>query len=496
MVQTRVVARCEEWIGALVDFPGFVEGAGEAAYRPTVVVWYEPESELIVDSELVRPEQALSRAAGLFHLATKEPKAGEPRIPRRVRVSDRALASALVPFVGDVEVVVAATPEIDHVVASMRDHFLRQRRAREQGSVSYLAGDVSARDVAQFFQAAAAFYAAAPWDVVPADAMISVRCEALGLDDGIAVVVGQLRQAFGVSLYLSVEDAHRIFALAKDAQRDGGILRNATLPDRHFMISFDGRDEVSADVLEEIEDHGWKVANPSAIPRPAVIEDDLASRTLTAHELAGVSAVLQALAITVRDTRREVRDAFDGGPPLDRPFSVHSEVGMIDVDIVVPAEHSRREDPLRWDAFDVATRPQVRAAVAIYTAALAGGINVELESSEADVLEAFVIAACVTFGAPLLRVTPAELRELVTHVLAVEKLFYLKDADAVFDLLTDCFERGVRVFDDRSAHACLRALSPALRKRFATALANAVVTKKPAKKKAKRVTKPKRKSKS
>src|SRR5437762_3109959 len=107
--QVATTDRPDEWIGALVTFPSYVTGEGEP-YRPTAVMWLEPESGLIVDSELVRPEQALSRAAGLFHLATREPKAGAPRVPQRLRVSDEVLASALRGSLGDVELVVAPTP--------------------------------------------------------------------------------------------------------------------------------------------------------------------------------------------------------------------------------------------------------------------------------------------------------------------------------------------------------------------------------------------------
>src|ERR1043165_474582 len=120
-----VVGRPDEWIGALVSLASYVTD-DDRPYRPTAVMWLETESGLVVDSELVRPEQALARAAGLFQLATREPKAGEPRVPRRLRVSDEALANALRGSVGDVELVVAPTPEMDEVEASMNE-FMRRR---------------------------------------------------------------------------------------------------------------------------------------------------------------------------------------------------------------------------------------------------------------------------------------------------------------------------------------------------------------------------------
>src|SRR4051812_2888103 len=123
--------RTGEWIGALVALPSYVTGEGEP-YRPTAVMWLEPDSGVVVDTELVRPEQALARAAGLFLHATREPMAGPPRVPNRLRVSDPALAAALRGSIGDVELVVAATPEVDDVVASLRAH-LEERNAQPNG---------------------------------------------------------------------------------------------------------------------------------------------------------------------------------------------------------------------------------------------------------------------------------------------------------------------------------------------------------------------------
>jgi len=180
-----------EWIGALVTFPSYVTGEGEP-YRPTAVMWVDSESGAIVDTELVRPEQALARAAGLFLHATREPKSGPPRVPERLRISDDALASALRGSIGDVEVVVAPTPEIDEVVAAMTAHFA-DPEGRDAESVTFIGPDVTEDDVAAMFAAAARMYRAAPWASIPGDVCIGVSCDLLGLEDGAMVVVGQMK---------------------------------------------------------------------------------------------------------------------------------------------------------------------------------------------------------------------------------------------------------------------------------------------------------------
>lgn len=471
-----MLERCGEWIGSLVEFPGFVNDEG-APYRPTVVLWYEPETQWVVDSELVRPEHALMRAAGLFHLATREPKAGTPRIPRRVRVSDRALATALAGSIGDVEIVVAETPEVDEVVESMREHLRRRdRRADEHDTETrrrgYLGGGVDAATMGRFFAAAASFYDAAPWEVIPPDEMLGLRCKALGLEDGVAIVVGQLGQSYGVSIYFSAEDADKMLVVSQEAQRIGRIPRDGSLPERHIMVSFDSREELSREEIAEVERHDWDVFDDDAYPRAAIIEYDLASRTLTDDELAGVSAVLMAIAITAAESREELAGAFEGGPPIGRPFAICMEHDVeIEVDIAAPGGASRPEDPLRADRFTVATAEELRRALLIYSAGLAGALDAELESREADVLYELVTMAATVYGIPLLRLRPRELTRLVTVEMPQFREFSAADANVVFDLVTRAFALAVRIFDDRAAHGCVRALSPGLRKRFDAALA-------------------------
>lgn len=473
VIEDVMVARCEEWVGSLVEFPGFVNDEG-APYRPTMVLWYEPETDCIIDSQLVRPEHGLMRAAGLFHLATREPKAGPPRRPRRVRVSDRALATALAGSLGDVEVVLSETPEIDEVIASMREHFRERGGDEASESRSYLTGGVDPVTMGIFFSAAATFYDAAPWEVIPPDEMLGVECKALGIQDGIAIVVGQLGQTFGVSIYFTRADADKMLALSEEAYTTGALPRDAALPDRHIMVSFDTRSELDRGELAEVEKYGWDVWNDSAYPRAALIEHDLASRTLTTEELVGVAAVLTAIAITAAESGDEVADAFEGGRPIRRPFAIGIGKGdEIDVDIVAPGGGPPREDPLRAEVFSIRSKAELQPALAIYSAALAGALNVELESDESNVLRGLVLIAAMTYGAPLLRLAPRKLTQLVVTEIPRHRMFSADDADAVFDLLRLAFDLGVRIFDDRQAHGCLRAVSPALRKRFAASLAAA-----------------------
>lgn len=468
-----MLERCDDWIGALIDFPGFVGRDEAAPYRPVAVVWFEPDAQVIVDSELVKPAEALQRAAGLFHLATREPKAGKPRLPRRVRVADPALGAALNGFIGDVEVVVGPTPEIDEVVASMREYFLRGNGASdEQEPPSYLLAGVSSDEVSAFFSAAAAFYASAPWDVIPPDEPLTIRCELLGIDDGVAIVVGQLGQSFGVSIYFTHDDAQRMFAMAADAEQAGSLHGVQNLP-RHIMVSFD--DDIEPSLRREIADHGWRVAGPSAHPRAALIEHDLVSRPLTADELAGVTAILAGIAMLVTENPDEVVDAFDGGAGVAQACEVAVCGRSVNVEVIAEGELAEHDgDPLAREEFEpFSGDDEGMEKITIYCEALVAALGLDWESWDAEIVCLLVEgAADLLHGSALLRLTPHELRRMLTTTIPHAVPIAPADADRTFELLVSIFDLAATRFGDDMGAACMRVLTPAARKRFVAALAD------------------------
>jgi hypothetical protein len=67
-------------------------------------------------------------------------------------------------------------------------------------------------------------------------------------------------------------------------------------------------------VLAEIEQHGFRVAGADAYPSGMVVDRDLVGRPLTQAELAGVTAILDAL--TQLSTVPELAAAWTGGPAV------------------------------------------------------------------------------------------------------------------------------------------------------------------------------------
>jgi len=414
-------------------------------------MWLESSSGLIVDSQLVRPEEALPRAAGLFHLATREPHVGEPRMPRRVRVSDEALAHALRGLVGDVEVVLAATPEIDEVVAALHDRFARGSREdgeddegdeEEGGERTYIGPDMQASDVGRMFAAAARLYRAQPWKVIPPDAFVSVRCEQMGIDEGALCVVGQMGESFGFSLMRTIEDA-QAFVDAADAHERG---EDVTEMAAHWMFMFDDRRELPEELVREIVDERWEVAGPRAYPACVAVDADLVSRGLTRSELDGITAVLTALAELVETEGEEVMDAWEGGESLEHETTVSTPHGDVTVVIGAPLwldEHGPDDVEVKVDigssgegdvTGDVGEIDEAAARVTslvaedgnfdedLFDAHRDAFIDLFLATVESaddwlDVAETLVDYAAAHLGTTFVGMTPAQMNELLFEVL-------------------------------------------------------------------------------
>jgi hypothetical protein len=119
-------------------------------------------------------------------------------------------------------------------------------------------------------------------------------------------------QSHGFSLFSTVEDAMQFYDAVEAHERDERV----ALPS-HIMFSFDDRNQVPARLLEEIDDHGWVVANETAYPLPLAVDPDLVTRALTRDELAGVTAIMTALAELVESEPEDLAAAWDDDEDAD-----------------------------------------------------------------------------------------------------------------------------------------------------------------------------------
>jgi hypothetical protein len=322
-----------EWLGIMFSVPMYITGEGEP-YRPEAVMFFDAGTSSVVGYELVHPVDATAQAVPLFRATTKAPLNGKPRTPKRLRVPSRELAEALRSELTDVEVVEAPTPELEGVVAALVEHMTEDDDDDEVDEpLTLLPPGVSADDVRAFFAAAARLYDLEPWLAVPVGGFIGVSCQALRIGAGALFVVGQTEPPRGFSLFWSHDDVIAYAAHMGAAERGEEI---GAIP-QHVIFNYERQSDYPAQLREEVETHGFRVAGEDAYPRTMVVDRDVVGRPLTKEELIGLTVVLQALAKLVADP--SIASTWETG----KAITARSNAGKVVAELTAPlAELSER----------------------------------------------------------------------------------------------------------------------------------------------------------
>jgi len=270
-----------EWVGGRATLPAYVEDAGEP-YQPELLIWVGPDGA-ILGSEVVAPDELLEQACASLQDAIASPMTGPAHAPARVRVASPELAAALRRGHPSIEIVCAPTPELDALLAAMREHLGAVGGEPE----SHLGRDIGPEAMAALFRAAAALFRARPWKIVPGDACVfSVTIEALELRGAALSIIGQLGESLGLLVFPGLEDFHA-FRDAFDAIERG---EQADVPP-HLALTFERGAELLPALRREIAEHGWEIAAPNAYPVLYAMSGGLARRPPTARDLAIAEAI-------------------------------------------------------------------------------------------------------------------------------------------------------------------------------------------------------------
>ncbi len=324
-----------EWIGGTVSMPAYVTGEGEA-YRPEVLLWVGADGG-ILGSTVAKPGELLPLASESLQSAIDRPMYGSAHTPTRVRVASAELADALRAGHPGLDVVCAPTPELDEMLALLREE-MTEYGATEQ---SYLSSEITPEAMGSFFKAAAALFRAKPWKLVPDDqCLFSVTIEQLGVRDAAMSIIGQMGQSFGLILFSSLDDFEAYLEAA-----DGIEAREAPEMPPHFVLNFEQGAELAPELRQEIAEHRWEVASPNAYPWLVAIDGQLVARPPTGKEVVLAEAIALALTDMLAE-KKALRKAWDGGEPLSRTLTATTHQGQIDVTLCAPyARASVELDP-------------------------------------------------------------------------------------------------------------------------------------------------------
>lgn len=317
-----------EWVGALASMPAYVAEQG-ASYRPEMLVWMVANGP-VVGFAAGKPGTLLADAAGHALETMERPSFGPPHRPSRVRVASPELATVLrAGLPPAIAVTCAPTPEIDLVLATMREGL----SGTGDEAPSYLSDDVGADAMAALFRAAARLFRASPWSIVPSDQdLFSVTIESLGVRGAALCVIGQLGESRALILFSGLDDFEAYVAAAG---APGGGLPPKLPP--HFALNFERGADLDPALRKEIAQHRWEVAGADGYPWPVAVDEDLVPRPLAAGDVTIAEALSLALGEALAEEAK-LRAAWSDGPPFARTFRVRTHKGEIEVALRTPYE--------------------------------------------------------------------------------------------------------------------------------------------------------------
>jgi hypothetical protein len=316
-----------EWVGGLVQVPAYATGDG-APYRPEALFWID-DSGTVCAAQVSKPGELLSLAAEILQETIAKQKRDGALGPTRMRVDSEPLAAALRDALPQLEVVCAATPEVDALLDQMREQFA-QDAVLEQ---TYLSEEADVAGMSALFAAAAALYRALPWQSELADHdYLFVTIKQLDVHDAVLALTGKLGHSPGIVLLASLAHySDYCAALPLLARGD----RPARLP-RQLALNFERGAELSPSQRKEIVTHSWEVAGADAYPWLVVLDEDLIARAPTLREIALAEALARALSSLVAEHDAALAAAARGECALYRELAVSTRLGQLDVVLEAP----------------------------------------------------------------------------------------------------------------------------------------------------------------
>jgi hypothetical protein len=337
--------RTGEWVGGLVLMPAYITGEGEP-YRPEALFWMAAEGA-VLRSTLGKPGALLGLASESLQGAIERPMFGQPHAPGRVRVASPQLADALRAGHPGLDIVCAPTPEIDALLAAMREKMGEDVEADQ----SYLSPEIGPDAVGAFFRAAAGLFRSKPWKIVPSDqSILSVTIDKLEVRDAAMSVIGQMGQSLGLILFSGIDDFEAYLEAAHAMERG----EEAVMPP-HFALNFERGAELGAALREEIAEYQWEVAAADAYPWLVAIDEDLVARPPTAEEVTVAEAIALALP-RVLSKEKVLLAAWNGGEPVSRTIAVRTHSGDLRVTLRVPYQQASTQDEQSRPASPAAAR--------------------------------------------------------------------------------------------------------------------------------------------
>jgi hypothetical protein len=285
----------EVWQADVRHLPGWLEHEGELRRPWAALVTSRDEHAVLAQNLSVEPPPADWIWSSLADSMLR-PMMGPPHRPGVVEVVGEAFQNVLhdrLDALGIRCVLADELDQVDDIFQQLGKFLSGGKAARPLVEVPGVQPD----DIRSFYAAAAEFYRAAPWRLVPGDTTLKIESAKHHTHTWYAVVMGQSGLVLGLALYEDLRMLQRLFSSSNDEQ----MSRQTT----GLSVMFGEAFEVPIADLDAAQRQGWAVAGDEAYPNPIHVNPGRSMRPPLAWELELLEACLRAVPRFLKNGRTE-----------------------------------------------------------------------------------------------------------------------------------------------------------------------------------------------
>ena len=292
----RLPQEDDVWQADFRQLPNWILiGGGEKA-RPWLVLVISPSGGQMLANDVADQEPSPAQLWDTLVQAMQHPAMGRPHRPAEVQVRPGEQWQSLRNHLEEVGVRLTATDEPAEIAAALKDLGEHLGGKAEPGLLD--APGVTPKQVAGFYEAAAAFFRQAPWKKVGYESAIRVECDKFDGGPWYAVLMGQSGLTTGLALYDDLETLKRLWTRDADDEENARETVGTS-------VTFGEESDIPVADLEAAKRHGWPVARADAYPSVFHKARGLSTRPPLAWELELLEGCLRAIPAFVGRRRQD-----------------------------------------------------------------------------------------------------------------------------------------------------------------------------------------------
>ena len=276
----------ESWQADVRRLPGWLEQGGELRRPWASLVTSRDEHTVLTQNLTMDPppdEWIWKNVVDAIH----RPLMGEPHRPGIVEVGSDAFQRVLYDRLEAIGVRCVVADDLEQIDEIFRQLGKFLSGGKASPPLVEVPG-VRLDDIRGFYEAAADFYRAAPWRLVPGDTTLKIECRKFNTHTWYGVVMGQSGLVLGLALYEDLDMLQRLFT---GSGSDEEMSRQAT----GLSVMYGEAFEIPIADLDAAQRYGWPVVGPEAYPNPIYVNPGRSMRPPLAWELELLEGCLRAI---------------------------------------------------------------------------------------------------------------------------------------------------------------------------------------------------------